>query len=634
MSLVVLDHVDDVLARLADGLDDLVGLRLLDARVVGALRHEERDADFVRVEDGRYRLQQLLVLDGVPDLLVLHLTVGFPVGGDALQQGKDVGRPHVADGTGVEVGREGRARQGRVAAVAAAVDGQAFGVGDASFDEPLHAVGDVVLHGASPLLEARLPELLTVAGGAAEVDLEHRRAAVGQKLRLRIEPPTVARAGAAVRDDDQRKVPGRDAEGERQVAVDRQSVARGVLNGLHRRHLGLFEPGRVVRQLRQAVVLPVEEIGAAARAVPVDPDGGAPLVVVHPRDGDLVARKELLEGVLELPAVLVEEAIVALVRGVDDARDHLALLGGYQAGHVHVRVLEDEVLRLVRVGVEGVDGDLVAPEVRGHVEELVVVAEHQGEEGVLEVRGDERLELVLLRRAVEQAGVDAVRLVGDAEPAVVVGQPAGDVAGVLGNLREFPRGQLTPVDVEDLGIAPVHLQQHMIRVLLQVVQHPGSDAVERREVPRCLALDVRQVDVEVLVPALVLNVYDAVAALPEEAGDIALRRARHALLGARLDIADVDVHPSLPGLDEGQFGAVGRQGEGSNLGVAEEILHREDGRNGGRILPALRGAGRRGQRQDAAQNESEREQIGKLHGQNLLKETERIWRNPGARFFS
>ena len=58
----------------------------------------------------------------------------------------------------------------------------------------------------------------------------------------------------------------------------------------------------------------------------------------------------------------------------------------------------------------GVDGDLVAPEVRGHVEELVVVAEHQGEEGVLKVRGDERLELVLLRRAVEQAGVDTVRL--------------------------------------------------------------------------------------------------------------------------------------------------------------------------------------------------------------------------------
>ena len=36
------DHVDDILSRLTDGLDDLVGLRLLDARVVGPLGHEER----------------------------------------------------------------------------------------------------------------------------------------------------------------------------------------------------------------------------------------------------------------------------------------------------------------------------------------------------------------------------------------------------------------------------------------------------------------------------------------------------------------------------------------------------------------------------------------------------------------
>ena len=71
---------------------------------------------------------------------------------------------------------------------------------------------------------------------------------------------------------------------------------------------------------------------------------------------------------------------------------------------VHIRVLKDEVQRLVRVGVEGVDGYLIASEVQPHVEKPVVVAKHQGEEGVLEARGDEGLELVLLGRPVEQAG--------------------------------------------------------------------------------------------------------------------------------------------------------------------------------------------------------------------------------------
>src|SRR6185295_18741797 len=71
----------DVLDRgavLAGGGDDVVGLGLDDARVVGSLEDEERLPDPIGVEERRYREQHLAVLDRVAGLRVERLALRLP----------------------------------------------------------------------------------------------------------------------------------------------------------------------------------------------------------------------------------------------------------------------------------------------------------------------------------------------------------------------------------------------------------------------------------------------------------------------------------------------------------------------------------------------------------------------------
>ena len=84
------------------------------------------------------------------------------------------------------VGREGQADQRRVAAVGAAHDRHLVAVVMPLFDRPVDGVEQVVVHLAAPLQVAGVDERLAEAGGAAEVDRQHRVAAVGQPLVLAV----------------------------------------------------------------------------------------------------------------------------------------------------------------------------------------------------------------------------------------------------------------------------------------------------------------------------------------------------------------------------------------------------------------------------------------------------------------
>ena len=97
------------------------------------------------------------------------------------------------------------ADQRRVAAVGAADDRDLLRVGDALLDRPVDGVDQVVVHLPAPLPVAGVQELLAEAGRAAEVDLEHRVAAVGQPLRLGVEAPAVARPRTAVDEQHHRQ---------------------------------------------------------------------------------------------------------------------------------------------------------------------------------------------------------------------------------------------------------------------------------------------------------------------------------------------------------------------------------------------------------------------------------------------
>jgi len=152
----------------------------------------------------------------VADPVVEQSEHRLPIGGNALDEGKEVrGADEVHPG-GVELGGEGEAGERSVAAVGAAHDGDSLGIGNPLLNEPADAVGEVVLHLAAPLLVARVQVGLAVAGRAPKVDLEHGKAAVREPLRPGVEAPLVPPPRAAV---------GLPLRGQGEVALELEPVA-------------------------------------------------------------------------------------------------------------------------------------------------------------------------------------------------------------------------------------------------------------------------------------------------------------------------------------------------------------------------------------------------------------------------
>src|SRR5258705_7095189 len=88
----------------------------------------------------------------------------------------------VVDGRGEDVGSEGHRDQCRVATVGAAEDRDAIPIRIALLDGPVNGVDEIVMHFAGELPDGGLDEVLAEAGGSAEVDLQRRITAVGEKL--------------------------------------------------------------------------------------------------------------------------------------------------------------------------------------------------------------------------------------------------------------------------------------------------------------------------------------------------------------------------------------------------------------------------------------------------------------------
>src|SRR5690606_11121574 len=127
--------------------------------------------------------------------------------------------------------------QHRVATIAASVDSDTIAVCDTLVDQPLHAVGDIVLHGKAPLTEALFPEAAPIAGRAAEIHLQHAITAIGNKLCLRVEAPPVAGPGPAMRVDHAGNLMRLTTFGQGQIPVYDQAITRRVLNGSNLGHM-------------------------------------------------------------------------------------------------------------------------------------------------------------------------------------------------------------------------------------------------------------------------------------------------------------------------------------------------------------------------------------------------------------
>ena len=243
VSLLGVEHIRDRQGLGAHGGDDLVGLGLLHARIVGALADQQRLGYGARGMQRRALLQQLAPRLGarIADPPGQVLEERRPVGRDGRQQRLQIGRADDVDAAAEHVRREGQARQRGVAAVGAAHDGDAGRIGDALLHRPGDGVEQVVVHLAAPFEVAGVDERLAEAGRAAEVDGQHGPAAVGQPLVLRVEAVLVARPGSAVHQQHhgQRRLgttPG--AGRQRQVRHQLQPVARADDLGMHGQRAG------------------------------------------------------------------------------------------------------------------------------------------------------------------------------------------------------------------------------------------------------------------------------------------------------------------------------------------------------------------------------------------------------------
>jgi hypothetical protein len=93
---------------------------------------------------------------------------------------------------------------------------------------------------------------------------------------------------------------------------------------------------------------------------------------------------------------------------------------------------------------------------------------------------------------------------------------------VLSDERELSGAQIDPVDVEDLGVALVHGDDHFVFIVIKIVDDFRAHFLERREIDEVFAVGVDRHYVVILVALEVLQVDDAIRALPEISGDVAL----------------------------------------------------------------------------------------------------------------
>ena len=253
----------------------------------------------------------------------------------------------------------------------------------------LHAVSNVVLHLAAPLAEAGCVKPCAVAGGAAEVRLKDGVAAVGQKLHFLVPAPVIAGGRPTVRVNDKREILAIAAIGDGQVTVDDQPVAGGVLDGLHRRHLGGINPLREVEQLFQLGFLPVadiEQVVGADGLLAVRMEKDAILLLGPVLDVVGHAGQRVVDDRLVFLVILVKPVGLRAVGFVAHPK-HLAGLVGHDrrpGRHVKLRMREDHPAQFPLLEVE-LEQCLLVSIGSGHVEDVGVLSKAQRDDGCAKV---------------------------------------------------------------------------------------------------------------------------------------------------------------------------------------------------------------------------------------------------------
>ena len=477
------------------------------------------------------------------------------------------------------------------------------------------------MHLAGPLAVAGVGEVLAEAGGAAEVDRQHRIAAIGQPLVVAAVAIGIARPWAAVDQQHQRHrriglpvVVRVGAARQGQVADQGLVVARSDFHRPLRDQRLAFQLGSRGKELGQragAAVVAVVDQRRFGRRVRDDPG----LVVQRARVDGNIARSDRLQllqvgpdrGVDHLPLV----AQVIHRHGLHLARCRV----GQRAADVGACVFQHQRARAAG-HVDREQRCRVAAARIGEVQRLAVQRQATGTGGqhVLE-----RDVVELLPRPVGAApqhigATVRARALRVLEGVVGVGDVAGDLRVVLLQQRAVAAGQIDLVDVVPLRVAVVHADQDRAGVFRADAGDLGGGLRERCQVLRLTGLQVHGIQMEVLVAAAVAQVQQRVGLVGPEVAADAARLVLGDGPGLRRVVGrgDPDVEHAIDGGDPAEVLAVGADLHVGAFGVAEQRVARDqfgtgDAVGGGRR--GLRGEGERDSR--GQQREAE---CGVAHG--------------------
>jgi hypothetical protein len=445
-------------------------------------------------------------------------------------------------------------------------------------DGPADAVAQVVLHRPSaPLLVAGVEEALAEAGGAAEVDLQDRIAAVGEPLGVGVVAPAVAPPGAAVHSQHQGQSAGLEAHGQGEVARQLQPVPCPDHHRLHGRQPIRGKPWSVDEQALERLLVPlVEEMGPGAV---VGLEGDHPAIGFEGPAGDgqapFTCSAQVGEvighgGIDHLPARLevLEAGGLHVVRG--GVHEH--------AGDIGAGVVGEDPGLLAGGGVDGDQPGGVRAEGARHEQALAVCAEAM-HGAVLPEGPTQDLPPRAVHRVPHPQNRGAALAVlghGGADAERGVGNPAGDVARVARVESALAGVQVHAVHVEDARVPAVEADEHLAGVVLVGDHVLGPDPLQGRQITRLAVFQAHRVQVPVLIAAPVLEVEDSAAVTgPGVEADAAagvVGDAPRRIVGT-VHRAHPDVqHSLLRGGEPGQMPAVRRELRLGADRVAEQDL--------------------------------------------------------------
>ena len=443
------------------------------------------------------------------------------------------------------------------------------------------------MHRTGPLPVSGVEEVLAVSRRAAEVHLQHRVAAIGEPLHVAAITPGIARPRAAVYVQHHRQVLRLHADRQREIAVNGQSVAGLIRDRPHRSELILQqrrprdeEEGAafrqaVVRVVRRRTV--VDEIGydqaAAVRGAAEEADVAG--VQLRERvEIALIGRIEYLP--LGAVALKGDGCQLARLRVDERGADVVGRVRSDDGKPIVAQVVEQQPRR-VRV------------DARRDVERTIIRAECDRRDLVVGRGLQERVPGRRRIGAHENRGRSVgIVLHGPANDEPVVLCPSADRSGILSIERRDAALQVDAVDVEDVGVALVRRDEHLIgKARIDGFDVRTHLVAERRDISRRARLDIRLIDVEIFVAALVLLVENVLAVgLPHDVADRAGGVGRDHVVVALADGAHPNREHPVRGREVREQLPVGRNSGRRFLRIPEE--HRAG--NERREIRARRGA--------------------------------------------